>query len=65
MDAVDDQVHVRVFRIVVRDDQGLVFLQAQLAQHGIGNPAHALPVHRIARIEGDDEMIDRPLRADG
>lgn len=57
--AVDDEVQVRVRAVLVRDDDGLVLLQAHVPEGAIGHAPHHRLVHRIVDVEADGEEVDR------
>ena len=57
--AVDDEVQVRVRAVLVRDDDGLVLLQAHVPEGALGHAPHHRLVHRIVDVEADGEEVDR------
>jgi hypothetical protein len=61
MDAVDHQVHVAVHRVSMGDDQHLVLPEAQIGEEPVRDLVHLRGVHRIRGIEGESQVVDRPL----
>ena len=57
VDAVHDEVDMRVRSIAVGDDKGLVLGEPQLVEEPIGDPFHLLPGHDVVGMEGDRDVI--------
>lgn len=63
MDAVDHHVQVRMFRIAMTDDQGLVFNEAHEVERLSGDAFHFLRRRRFVGMPGDHRVIQRLLCA--
>ena len=63
VNTVDEDVHVRMLAVAMRDDDRLVLRESQSLQHTIGDTLHRRAVDRVPGIEAQRDVVDRLLDA--
>jgi hypothetical protein len=63
MHSVDEEVHVGVVSVPVRDDQDLVLLQLERSDHTIRDTLHRRTIDDVVRVEAEREVVDRLVGA--
>jgi hypothetical protein len=58
MDSIDNHMDVGVCLVPMRHVESLVLLELEIPEHPISGKLDLAPVDRVARVEGEDDVID-------